>query len=368
MALHLHVAGPGLAVTRRLEAGEPALILGRDGDCAICLPDPGRSVSRRHLSVWNEGDQLQFHVLSVVNGVQTSAGELPPGARGVLAAGEALSLSAFRISVLPAGEGTMPEPAFVDTWARLQVEAEGMPPGEGSTTGGVPAEDDPFGEWGFQSTFGPGAPGGALTADTLAAASDLRDFLEGLGLADALPAGLTRGELQAIGRITRIAVQGLLQASEAAAGSRREARADDHTAADKRELNPLRMDSPIETKLLYLFGGAGASAGFLPPERAIAQLAGDLAAHEQAMGQAVQEAVRGVLADFEPEVLKKRLLGSGGRLFGAARAWEAFVKDYADRMGAEPGWVQQLLDRHFARAYARALLRAKRNTSGRPDG
>jgi predicted component of type VI protein secretion system len=100
----------------------------------------------------------------------------------------------------------------------------------------------------------------------------------------------------------------------------------------------------------------------------MAQLAGDLAAHEQAMGQAVQEAVRGVLADFEPEVLKKRLLGSGGRLFGAARAWEAFAKDYADRMAADPGWVQQLLDRHFARAYARALLRAKRNTSGRPDG
>jgi hypothetical protein len=30
--------------------------------------------------------------------------------------------------------------------------------------------------------------------------------------------------------------------------------------------------------------------------------------------------------------------------------------------------VQQLLDRHFARAYARALLRAKRNTPGRGSG
>ena len=79
----------------------------------------------------------------------------------------------------------------------------------------------------------------------------------------------------------------------------------------------------------------------------------------------------GMLADrpiFEPEALKKRLLGGGGGLFGAARAWEAFARDYAEKTGAEAAWVQQLLDRHFARAYARALLRAKRNTSGRPVG
>ena len=85
MALDLHVAGPGLDLVRRLAPGEPALILGRDSDCGVCLPDPDRNVSRRHLSVWNDGDQLHFHVLSVVNGVTGPAGELPPGARGVLA-------------------------------------------------------------------------------------------------------------------------------------------------------------------------------------------------------------------------------------------------------------------------------------------
>ena len=70
MTLELHIAGPGLDVTRSLAAGEPALILGRDADCGVCLPDPQRNVSRRHLSVWNEGDELHFHVLSVVNGIR----------------------------------------------------------------------------------------------------------------------------------------------------------------------------------------------------------------------------------------------------------------------------------------------------------
>jgi predicted component of type VI protein secretion system len=369
MTLQLHVAGPGVDVTRRLEPGEPALILGRDSDCTICLPDPERNVSRRHLSVWNEAGQLHFHVLSVVNGVRSAAGELPPGARGVLAPDEILSLSAFRISASAASAALPPEAGMGDsTWARLQVDAERLAPGEGATMPQAAVEEDPFGDWGFQSTFGPGSPGGSLGAEALTPASGLQAFFDGLGLPDAALGGLTQGELQAMGRVTRIALEGLLQASEAAAASRREARAGDPTLAEKRDLNPLRMDAPIETKLDYLFGGAAASAGFLPPERAVAQLAGELAAHEQAMGQAVQEAMRGVLADFDPEALKKRLLGGGGRLFESARAWDAFARDYAERIGAEPAWVQQLLDRHFARAYARALLRAKRNTSGRGEG
>ena len=37
MALDLHIAGPGLDVSRRLAAGDPALILGRDADCSVCL-------------------------------------------------------------------------------------------------------------------------------------------------------------------------------------------------------------------------------------------------------------------------------------------------------------------------------------------
>ena len=84
MALELRIIGPGLEVSRRLEPGGPALIVGRDSDCAVCLPDPDRNVSRRHLSLWTESDELHFHVLSVVNGIDLADGERPPGTRGVL--------------------------------------------------------------------------------------------------------------------------------------------------------------------------------------------------------------------------------------------------------------------------------------------
>ena len=129
MALDLHISGPGVDVHRLLSAGEPALILGRDSDCAVCLPDPEREISRRHLSVWNEGDQLHFHVLSVVNGVETSAGELPPGARGELPPGEMLGLSAFRIMATPVSVGYAEEPLDVaDPWAEFARQAEHLVP------------------------------------------------------------------------------------------------------------------------------------------------------------------------------------------------------------------------------------------------
>jgi predicted component of type VI protein secretion system len=363
VTIEVHVAGPGLDVTRRLQSGEPALIIGRDSDCAICLPDPERSISRRHLSVWNENDQLHFHVLSVVNGVQTASADLPPGARGVLQPGDLIALAAFRVTTEPVPAEPPREPEFLDTWARLQLDAEQLAPAGGAADDEA-THDDPFGDWGFNNTFA----GASVTAEALQPAADLQPFFKGLGLDAAAQAQLTQGELEAMGRVTRVALQGLVEASRAAAEMRERVRADADTSADKRELNPLRLDTPLEIKLFYLFGGQAPAVGFIPPERAIAQLASELPVHEQAMGEAVHEIVRAVLAEFEPEALKKRLLGGGGRLFESARAWDAFAKEYAERMGTDADWVRNLLDRHFARSYARALLRAKRNTAAGPGG
>lgn len=362
MALDLHVRGPGLDVHRRLEEGDPALVLGRDTDCAVCLPDPERNISRRHLSVWNEGGQLHFHVLSVVNGITTAAGELPPGARGVLPCGDAIALSAYRIEAGAAAAAAHPARPS-DAWAEFERQAAQLvPDGDGATVPAAHDADDPF-EWGFQSTFGPDSGSGELTAGAGQPAHDLQPFLRGLGLG--AQAGITQGALESLGRVTRIALLGLLQAAQAAAIARQDARSEDRTTAEVRELNPLRLEGTLEDKLGYLFGGQLEGADFLPPERALAQLAGELTAHQHAMAEAACHAVQAVVQEFDPEALRQRLLGGGPRLFESARAWEAFVRDYAERRAKADEWTQQLMDRHFARAYARAMLRAKRNTPGR---
>jgi predicted component of type VI protein secretion system len=361
MTLRLRIAGPGLDVSRTLQPHDPPLILGRDADCGVCLPDPQRNVSRRHLSVWNEDDELHFHVLSVVNGVQTSAGDAPPGARGVLVAGQTLKLAEYGVSV----ERTAPETGE-DAWAVFDREASGMAPllpeSQPRPASQARIEEDPFGDWGFETTFGPGGlAGGPLESDTLGLAQDLAGFFRGLGLDPAAIGALSEGELEAIGRLVRGLALGTLTLHAASLKSKQDLNAEDRTMLGVRGggINPLKASGPDEAKLRYLFGGRAAGAGFIAPERAVADLLSDLAAHENATRVAARAAIEGTLREFDPELLKSRLLGGGAKLFESARAWDAYVKFYAEQREQLPRWAQQLLDRHFAEAYVRETVRTK---------
>ena len=361
MALELRIVGPGLDVSRRLLPGDPALTLGRDTDCSICLPDPERNVSRRHLSVWNEGDELQFHVLSVVNGVDLPTGEVAPGGRGTLRITDSLLLSTYRLSLSVIHDDDL----VGDPWAVFDHDAghTTLPAGQ-DTLPASALDEDPFGDWGFESTFAPGSPGGALQADALVAATDLRPFYAGLGMDPARLPTLSQGELESIGRLTRMALVGLLQAAQLSSIVKEELRAEDRTMVGARETNPLRMDGTPDAKLQYLFGGRTGAATFLPPDRAVAEVVTELVAHIQSLGVAVDAAVAGTVGEFDPDKLKARLLGTGGRLFESARAWDAFVRDYNEQKGDMRHWVQRLLDRHFVEAYIRESMRVRRDTAG----
>lgn len=367
MSLQLHVAGPGLDVTRTLQPGDPALILGRDADCAICLPDPQRNVSRRHLSVWNEAGELHFHVLSVVNGVELASGEVPPGARGVLPSGQALKLAEYRLAVTGRVDAAAPAE---DPWAVFDRDASGIAPVppelqsmQARTGSRAGTEEDPFGDWGFETTFGPGGLAGeALEANALGAAKDFSAFFRGLGLDAARVGALSEGELEALGRLARQLALGLTQLHGAATRSKQDLNAEDRTMMGVRGagINPLKSEAADDDKLRYLFGGRAASVGFIGPERAVGELLGDLLAHEQATRASVRATVEGVLREFDPESLKARLLAGGAKLFESARAWDAFSRHYQERRDELPQWAQQLLDRYFAEAYVRETQRLKR--------
>ncbi len=368
MALELHIVGPGLELTRLLRSGEAPLTLGRDADCSVCLPDPDRNVSRRHLSVWNDAEELRFQVLSVVNGVELSDGDVPPGGSGVLNVGDALRLSGYRLSVsmVSADDPEADDPEAHDPWAELDsLATRPAQDSQDTVAADLGGDDDPFGDWGFTSTFGPGAPGGGLQADGLVPATDLKPFLAGLGMEPAREGAMTRGELETIGRLTRLALVGLLQAAQVARATRQQLQVDDGTQPGQRDANPLRGDQPPDAKLPYLFGGRAAGVGFMPPDRAVQEVVAELLAHQRALGEATRLAVDGTVGEFDPEALKARLLGTGARLFESARAWDAFVKDYQEQVRLRPQWVQRLLDRHFAEAYLDAFSRGKRDNSSR---
>jgi predicted component of type VI protein secretion system len=356
MALELRIAGPGLDVARRLEPGQPPLVLGRDAECAVCLPDPQRNVSRRHLSVWNEGNELHFHVLSVVNGVDMPFGEAPPGARGVLPIGQTLKIAEYSLTV-EAAAGADKEDA--DPWAALDKAASMTTP---LRVAPMKGEADPFGDWGFETTFGADMPGaGGLQASGLQMAEDISAFYRGLGLDPAKVGALSQGELEAIGRLVRQALVGVMDMHRTTAGLKKDLRAEDRTMLAPKEKNPLKESGwDDDTVLQYLFGGRVASVGFIGPERAMRELMADLQIHEKATAAAARAAVEGTLAEFEPEALKGRLLGGGARLFESARAWDAFARHYGEQKGADAGaWAQRLMDKYFTEAYVRETVRAK---------
>ncbi|WP_158307829.1 FHA domain-containing protein [Ramlibacter tataouinensis] len=262
--LELRIAGPGVDLVCQLEAGADELLVGRDASCAVCLPDPRRSISRRHLAVRNQGGELHFRVLSQVNGVQMPFGEAPPGARGVLRPGQQMGLGGYVLTVVPPAAQAVAQPQD-DPWAVFeQQDASGtvarpraLLPATGPAEIPTSSENDPFGDWGFQSGFGPGGEGDPATG--------LEPFFHGLGLTDAAAGPLSDRELEAMGRLVREAVLGLLALHRPRPG-------DPVTMA----ANPLTSDEPAAAKLRYLFGGHAAQGGQMSPDQALRQLLQDL--------------------------------------------------------------------------------------------
>lgn len=355
MALEIHVSGPGLDVTRRISPGEPQLVLGRDAECDVCLPDPERTVSRRHLALWAEGTELCFHVVSSVNGIEMAFGEAPPGARGVLPRGQSMKVGDYVVHGTVLDEAPAAGAKDADPWATLQATAATMP------VHAQGPDDDPFGnDWGFTTTFGPvnTAGGAALQAGSIEA-GDAGSFFQGLGVD---PGTMSKAELESMGRLVRLLVLGVLDLHASVTGVKQDLRSEDRTMVATKDNNPLKTSWPAETKLKYLFGGRIAAVGFISAERAIREVLVDLVAHNNASAAAARAAIEGTLRDVAPATLKAKLLGEGTKLFEGTRAWDAYSKWYEEQGADMQKWAQRQLDRHFTEAYLRESLRIRRET------
>lgn len=371
MIYEVLIAGPGLETTRGIAEGQSVLI-GRDTDCDLCLPDPERTVSRHHLVLWVEGGQLSMRVLSSINGVDLPSGELPPG------------------GVAPLADGTIVMVGDYDLTVRQITRAEAGSPG---TSPGA-HDDDPFDEWGFDATivqhFTPQASYGSTRADGSGGDSRVPDpsllqtrtvprhdpgielaaaaFCRGLGLDPAMANAIGTAEMEATGRRLRIAVQALSELYAAKLDLNRGMGADEHTMVATRENNPLKTEWPLETKLEYLVGAKSAGTAFVRPEIALADLVADLRVHDLAVTAASRAVVEGALRELEPEKVEARIAAdspSGGFL-ARLRPWDAYVRHYASESSRMAQWVERLFTRYFFGAYLRESTRI-RNEAGRGD-
>lgn len=393
----LHIEGPGYNGSRSLADGSPELVLGRDAVCDVCLPDPGKTISRRHLALSNKEGVLVFRVLSVVNGVNLPGGEIPPGARAILPVGQTLQLGDYKLQVTalqpspkptaatPPPPRPKPKPTPVpddDPWS---VFEDSVSPTNPSPPGLSPApdpqaaaqafaaflaEDDPFSD----PVFEPEALAQVALPTPLqmptppkptvrgGMTGDMKAFYLGLGLEPAQLGKLSAGELEAAGRMVRRCVEGLLALQVAQSALRQDLKTDERTMMATQDTNPLNADWPLEAKLQYLLAGRVWSTGFMPPEAALEDSLKALRVHEQAVTFAARSVLEGVLREFAPEALKTRLLEGRASLgfLDSARLWEIYSQYHTEKSRHPGDWVQQLFERYFPGNYLRETQRLQR--------
>ncbi len=267
---------------------EPERVIGRDGACDVCLPDPDKTISRRHLAVWNESGSLWFRVLSSVNGVDLPGGEVPPGARALLPLDQTLTLGGYQLYVTVAPAATLADDDTVVEPMDFQHSVSPTIPLMSRTQAiqTQAPEYDPFADWAFQTD----TMGKALGLDNLSAqpSQEMVVFFKAVGLDPFRIGSLSTEEIDTLGRVVRLGLEGLLGLEFRRKSDRHEPQ--EPGLLTNRSENPLHHDWTLENKLRYLLGGRAASIGFVKPELALKQLIADIQIHQQASLVAVRTA------------------------------------------------------------------------------
>ncbi len=85
--------------TAFVEPSSPQLVVGRDPKSTVHLPDPERSISRRHLALDWTAEGVKVTVLSTVNSVSTADGDIFTGQHAILRIGNSARFGAFTLTI-----------------------------------------------------------------------------------------------------------------------------------------------------------------------------------------------------------------------------------------------------------------------------
>jgi type VI secretion system FHA domain protein len=399
--------------TRELRGGE--IKIGRGAENDWVLPDPERDVSRCHCVVTYRAGAWQLTDRST-NGTFLNHDSEPVGRDAVrdLNDGDRIRLGLFgryEIEVRIAADRSAPAPSAADPWAidpfsSPQRDIAETPP---AVRGSAPdpfgpavvapaldplapaADEAPFGgptepdhasplgqayvgprpllpaDWWKDPPGEPAAAGPILdpppavpapaapTAQTPVPPEDLlAAFLRGAGV-DAVRPADPAAAMEALGAAFRAFVSGLRQALVARFAIKREFRIE-NTMLKLTGNNPLKFATNDEDALLALLGvGRRSDMG---AAEAVANALRDLRLHELATVSAMQAAVRGLLAEFDPARLRQAAERSGLNFVAAqkkAHAWDAFEALYGRTVEALADDFDSVFGKAFARAYERAL-------------
>ncbi|WP_167772693.1 type VI secretion system-associated FHA domain protein TagH [Ramlibacter henchirensis] len=423
MSYLLHFSGPAsFQQTITLKPGGEPVVVGRDPEAAVYLPDTDRVVSRRHLSIAWSGKGAQVTVLSA-NGINTDQGDYFSGDEVVLGDGQAARIGSFHLLVsVPAaavdpdatnfsGMGSRPVPlgpeaksaspaaaaTEKDPWAELLSEwspgpkrADATVPGSASLAAQAPGSfdrDDPFTtstSWRMLSGSFAAAPAraparepdplAALAAEERAAVqgdpttpdSDaLQSLCRGLGLQ---PPQSFNFDWERFGQSLRQVVECLNEHLSTRAEAKKDMQAADRTFVGTKQPNPLKSGMPIEDLLHYLLLSPPDVPGYTPADKALQEAAQEARSHQAAAQAAARALAEGAIAEFEPGKLRGELLQgklSIASVVDNARLWDLYTTGYEKKAAKLAEWREQLFDRYYMTAYLREIDRLRRTHARR---
>ncbi len=189
-------------------------------------------------------------------------------------------------------------------------------------------------------------------------ASLLASFIRGVGMQDARLADPS-ATFEELGRAFRVLVGGLRDVLIARAAIKGEFRIE-QTMIRSSGNNPLKFSADADDALSALLGTGRRVS--MQPSAAIADALRDMRLHELATMTAMQAAVRSLLAELDPAVLRQEAEQGGLALVPAqkkARAWDAYEKLHARISRALADDFDSIFGKAFARAYEQALDEVK---------
>lgn len=205
-----------------------------------------------------------------------------------------------------------------------------------------------------QTTSGGPAPIGA--AETAAMKDFVRLFAQGAGLPENTFAARDPAELaEQLGQLMRLVTENMKQLLEARQIAKRLARSSNQTTVQALNNNPLKFAPSAEEALRIMFGPQTRS--YLDARRALAQGFDDLKGHQVRTFSAMQQALRLMLGEFDPDVIENTTGGDRGlaAMVGSrkARLWDIYVARWQTRTQSHAdGMLNAFMD-YFAECYDR---------------
>jgi type VI secretion system protein ImpI len=200
----------------------------------------------------------------------------------------------------------------------------------------------------------PPSPSVPLIADE--AAEFLRRVARGAGVSEDVFGRRPAGEVaEELGQLMRLVAENLKQLLNARTQSRGMLRGSRQTMIQAFDNNPLKFSPTAEDALRIMFGARTKS--YLDAGQALQQSFDDLKTHQINTFASMQQAVRMLAAELDPQAVEQAAGPEKGlgAVVGSRRArlWDAYVARWEAKAGSEENGLTQVFLQYFSECYER---------------